>query len=88
MTARYVHPGVENLVDDPTQGAVAKLALKLDEGMVSEVRQRVEEFDGVFVEQLTSDVVVVKLDETDVERFCSPDWIQSVAFTDEMEILR
>lgn len=87
VTARYVHPSVEDVIENPTQDASAELALKLDEGRVSTVRQRVREFDGEFVDRLTPVVVVVKLDEPDIEGFCSPEWIQSIAFPDEMRIL-
>lgn len=85
--ARYLHPEVVSIRDDPDPNRVAKLVLMVEESAVQQISERVTEHSGEVESQLSSGRLIVEVPETEIEALCDPDSIKSVSLDERMEVL-
>lgn len=85
--ARYVHPEVRSLHDEPDVNTSANLVLVLQEGATAEIEKRIEQFSGHVRSKLHADVIVVTIPETEIQAFIQTPLIESVSLDGGMEVL-
>lgn len=85
--ARYLHPEVEEIRDNPDPERVVKLVLMVEKEAVQQVSERVSNHSGEVEDRLSSGRLIVKIPETKVEALCEPDSIRSVSLDEGMEVL-
>lgn len=85
--ARYLHPEVEEIRDDPDPEGAAKLVLMVEEDSVQQISERVTNHSGEVEHRLSSGRLIVKVPETEVESLCEPNSIESASLDEGMEVL-
>lgn len=85
--ARYLHPEVEKIRDDPDPERVVKLVLMVEEDAVQQISERVANHSGKVENRLSSGRLIVEVPETEVKTLCEPDSIKSASLDEGMEVL-
>jgi hypothetical protein len=85
--ARYLHPEVEKTLENPVTGEVAELVLVLESGATQAISERVEQFSGEVVSELSGDMLVVRVPERELEEFVQASEIESVSYDGRMQVL-
>lgn len=85
--ARYVHPDVRDLLDDPTRDGPVRLALVVDDGSDETVHRNVEQIGCSIERVLPSGVVLVEAPLDALAELCELPGLESISPTDTMEVL-
>ena len=85
--ARYLHPEVEETLENPVTDEVAELVLVLESGATQVISERVKQFSGEVVSELSGDMLVVRVPERELKEFVQASEIESVSYDGEMQVL-
>jgi hypothetical protein len=81
--ARYVSPDVQTVIDDPAPAETVRVSVVAN----GDLRERIRDHDGEFLQQLPSGVVVAPLPQSRLDTFCQTDDIETISLTDRMRPL-
>ena len=84
--ARYIHPEVQQLADDPSPGETARVVLVLDVDAATIAERITERFDEVGIERTftTAKMVLVRSPQERLTTLCELEDVAAVAPTDTM----
>jgi hypothetical protein len=85
--ARYVHPEVQDLLESPDEEGSVRLALVVNDGSVTEVRDEVHDLGGTVERQLPSGVLLVTVPLAQLPALCDVQDIESISPDEQMEVL-
>lgn len=88
VMARYVTPEIEDIRANPEPGETIDLALVVSDEAIEDIKQRVNEFRGHVERHLPSDVLLVRIPETELDEFCKTDSLESVSEPDRMQTMQ
>lgn len=85
--ARYVHPDVRDMMEDPTVKGPIRLALVVEDGAETEVQERVDGIGCSIERVLPSGVVLVEAPLDTLSELCELPGLESISPEDTMEVL-
>lgn len=85
--ARYVHPDVRDLLEEPTEEGPVRLALVVKDGSDETVHRNVEQIGCSIERVLPSGVVLVEAPHDALAELCELSGLESISPTERMEVL-
>lgn len=84
---RYVHPDVRDMMEEPTADGPVRLALVIEDGVETEVQERVDRIGCSIQRVLPSGVVLVEAPLDTLSKLCELPGLESISPEDTMEVL-
>jgi hypothetical protein len=84
----YIHPEVEHVRDEPTQGRTMRVVLVVEKGAIPEVVSQIRKIDEIALErEFKTNMLLVELPETEISQLCELENVESISPNEQMELL-